>query len=50
MPLTEILWYGTEMLGPQINKVSLTCQNYNLLKLGKRNLKVEKSWTLIHLK
>lgn len=48
MPLTEMLLYGIVMSGPETNKVILTCQNYNLLKLGKRNLKVEKAWTLIH--
>lgn len=43
-----MLLYGIDMFWLQASNIIVIFQNYNLLKLGERNLKLERAWTLIH--
>lgn len=48
MPLPETLLYGIDIFWPETSSIIETFQNYNLLELGERNIKLERAWTLIH--
>lgn len=37
-----------DIFWPWTTRIIATFQNYNLLKLGERNLELEKAWTFIH--